>query len=89
MDYIKENASLYKKVLKLIKKYNTIVVYRHEMPDFDASGTQNGLVTWLKDSFPNKKIYAQGKDFYDFTLDDFRIEDYQAGEQITNIPIAI
>ena len=37
MDYIKENASLYKKVLKLIKKYNTIVVYRHEMPDFDAS----------------------------------------------------
>lgn len=67
MNYIKENASLYKKVLKLIKKYNTIVVYRHEMPDFDASGTQNGLVTWLKDSFPNKKIYAQGKDFYDFT----------------------
>ena len=63
MNYIKENASLYKKVLKLIKKYNTIVVYRHEMPDFDASGTQNGLVTWLKDSFPNKKIYAQGKDF--------------------------
>ena len=63
MNYIKENASLYKKVLKLIKKYNTIVVYRHEMPDFDASGTQNGLVTWLKDSFPNKKIYAQAKEF--------------------------
>ncbi|MDD3185823.1 MAG: thymidylate synthase [Anaerostipes sp.] len=29
------------------------------------------------------------KDFYDFTLDDFKIEDYQAGEQISNIPIAV
>ena len=28
-------------------------------------------------------------DFYDFTLDDFTIEDYQTGEQIKNIPIAI
>lgn len=29
------------------------------------------------------------KDFYDFTLDDFKVEDYQAGEQISNIPIAV
>lgn len=29
------------------------------------------------------------KDFYDFTLDDFIIEDYQAGPQIKNIPIAV
>lgn len=29
------------------------------------------------------------KDFYDFTLDDFVIEDYQAGPQIKNIPIAV
>lgn len=29
------------------------------------------------------------KDFYDFTLNDFVIEDYQAGPQIKNIPIAV
>ena len=89
MQYIKQNKKLYKEILKLIKQFNTIVVYRHEMPDFDASGTQNGLVTWLKDSFPNKKIYAQGKDFYDFTPDDIKLIDYVTGEQIKDIPIAI
>lgn len=67
MKYIKGNKKQYKEILKLIKEYDTIVVYRHEIPDFDAAGTQNGLVTWLKDSFPHKKIYSQGKDFYDFT----------------------
>ena len=29
------------------------------------------------------------KDFYEFTLDDFNIEDYVTGPQVTNIPIAI
>lgn len=28
-------------------------------------------------------------DFYEFTLDDFRIEDYETGPQVNNIPIAI
>ena len=52
---------LYKQVLKQIKKYDNIVVLRHEVPDFDASGSQFGLVTWIKDNFPNKKVYALGK----------------------------
>lgn len=64
---IRENVKKYKEVLKEIRRFSTIVVYRHEYPDFDASGTQNGLVTWLKDSFPGKKIYAEGHDFIDFT----------------------
>lgn len=29
------------------------------------------------------------KDFYEFTVDDFTIEDYEAGPQIKNIPVAI
>lgn len=29
------------------------------------------------------------KDFYQFTLDDFTIEDYQTGPQIKNIPVAV
>ena len=40
---------------------------------------------------PAPKFYMTPdvKDFYDFTLDDFRIEDYETGPQIKNIPIAI
>lgn len=67
MKTIEKNIKVYKEIIKKIKQYDTIVVYRHEFPDFDASGTQNGLLTWLKDSFPLKKIYALGKDFIDFT----------------------
>ena len=29
------------------------------------------------------------KDFYEFTLDDFKIEDYETGPQVKNIPIAV
>ncbi|MGN0417539.1 thymidylate synthase, partial [Anaerostipes faecalis] len=44
-----------------------------------------------RETYPAPKFWMNPeiKDFYEFTLDDFRIEDYQAGEQITNIPIAI
>jgi phosphoesterase RecJ-like protein len=53
---------LYKTILAKIKKYPKIVVFRHQIPDFDALGTQWGLVTWLQNNFPKKKIYAVGKD---------------------------
>ena len=52
---------LYKQVLKAIKKYDNIVILRHEVPDFDASGSQFGLATWIKDNFPNKNVYCLGK----------------------------
>ena len=38
---------------------------------------------------PKFKINPDIKDFYDFTVDDFTIEDYRTGPQIKNIPIAI
>lgn len=38
---------------------------------------------------PRFKMNPDIKDFYDFTVDDFTIEDYQTGPQIKNIPIAI
>lgn len=40
---------------------------------------------------PAPKFYMNPdiKDFYQFTLDDFKIEDYVTGPQIENIPIAI
>lgn len=62
----KKYKSDFKKVLKKIKEYQRIVVFRHQRPDFDAMGTQMGLITWLKDSFPNKEIHFVGNDFAQF-----------------------
>lgn len=56
------NSPFYRTILKKIKKYKKIVVFRHQIPDFDALGTQWGLVTWLRDNFPKKTIVAVGKD---------------------------
>lgn len=38
---------------------------------------------------PKFSLNPEIKDFYKFTLDDIQIEDYQAGPQIENIPIAV
>lgn len=38
---------------------------------------------------PNLKVNPQIKNFYDFTVNDFILEDYQAGEQIKKIPVAV
>lgn len=38
---------------------------------------------------PQFKLNPEIKDFYDFTVDDVVIENYQKGPQITNIPIAV
>lgn len=42
-------------------------------------------------TYPAPKFWMNPeiKDFYEFTLDDFKIEDYETGPQINNIPIAV
>ncbi|MDQ0197009.1 DHH family phosphoesterase [Neobacillus ginsengisoli] len=50
------------KILETIKQYETIIVHRHVRPDPDAYGSQGGLVEILKESFPNKKIFAVGQE---------------------------
>ena len=44
-----------------------------------------------REEYPAPKVWLNPeiKDFYDFTTDDLHVEDYQAGEQIRNIPIAV
>ena len=44
-----------------------------------------------RETYPSPKFTMNPdvKDFYQFTLDDFTIEDYQTGPQVKNIPIAI
>ena len=53
--------------IKLIKKYDHIVIFRHIMPDYDALGTQRGLATWIKDNFPNKEVKMVGDNHVTFT----------------------
>jgi len=68
---IKEYAKRWKKEYSLlyraIKRYDRIVVFRHIKPDFDAMGTQMGLVTFLKDNFPDKEIHFVGDNHVTFT----------------------
>ena len=47
-------------LLKLIEKYNSIVIARHKHPDLDAYGSQFGLYHALKQKYPHKDIYVVG-----------------------------
>lgn len=58
----RKGDSMKEKLLEAIKKYETIIVHRHVRPDPDAYGSQCGLVEILKESFPEKNIYAVGKE---------------------------
>jgi phosphoesterase RecJ-like protein len=58
----RKGDSMKEKILEAIKQYETIIVHRHVRPDPDAYGSQCGLVEILKESFPEKKIYAVGKE---------------------------
>ena len=49
-----------KKLLAKIEEFNTIIVFRHDSPDFDALGSQWGLYHFLKDNFPKKRILVTG-----------------------------
>jgi bifunctional oligoribonuclease and PAP phosphatase NrnA len=49
-------------ILAAIERYDTIIVHRHVRPDPDAYGSQCGLVEILKVSYPEKKIFAVGKE---------------------------
>ena len=51
---------IYKKIYKMIKAYDTIVIARHVGPDPDALGSSIGLRDSIRKTFPNKKVYAVG-----------------------------
>jgi phosphoesterase RecJ-like protein len=44
-----------------MEEAQNICVFRHQNPDFDALGSQWGLISWLKETYPHKNIYALGK----------------------------
>lgn len=59
-DYAKIRKQ-FKELEKKIKEYDRIVVYRHVKPDFDAFGSQMGLVYWIKANFPKKEVHFVGE----------------------------
>ena len=66
-DYGKAHKKVYKSIYSAINRYDKIVVFRHLKPDFDAMGSQMGLVTFLKDNFPDKEIHFVGDNHVTFT----------------------
>ena len=57
---------LYKKIYKKIRMYDEIVIVRHIGPDPDAISSQLALRDSIKESFPNKKVYAVGSGVHKF-----------------------
>ncbi|MBE6799399.1 MAG: bifunctional oligoribonuclease/PAP phosphatase NrnA [Ruminococcaceae bacterium] len=62
---------MFEKILELVKQYQKIIIHRHSKPDGDALGSQIGLKHIIKDSFPEKTVYAVGDmtPRYEFMLD--------------------
>ena len=51
---------MFEKILELIKAYPRIIIHRHQKPDGDALGSQMGLWHIIKDTYPDKEVYAVG-----------------------------
>ena len=52
----------FEELLETIQRFDIITLYRHKHPDCDAVGSQFGLKEWLKLNFPEKEVYALGKE---------------------------
>ena len=57
----------YGEILKKIKEFDRIAVFRHDHPDYDALGCQMGFVHFLKDNFPSKEVIYVGDDHVTLT----------------------
>lgn len=63
---------MFEQILELVKRYPRVILHRHKNPDGDALGSQLGLKHILRDSFPDKEIFAVGdmSDRYAFMVDE-------------------
>ncbi|HPZ23850.1 MAG TPA: bifunctional oligoribonuclease/PAP phosphatase NrnA [Bacilli bacterium] len=78
---IKIFNSIDKDIIKLIKKYDEIVIARHIGPDPDAIASEIALRDMIKYYYPNKKVYAVGNGVSKFKymglLDKIKEDDLQ------------
>ena len=51
---------MFEKIIELIEKYPRIIIHRHKNPDGDALGSQLGLRRIIRDSYPDKRVFAVG-----------------------------
>ncbi len=49
-------------IIEKIEQFETVIIHRHVRPDPDALGSQLGLKAIIKQSFPNKHVYAVGEE---------------------------
>ncbi len=57
---------MYKNIIRIIKKYDKIVLARHISPDPDAIASEIALRNSIKLTFPNKEVYAIGAGVHKF-----------------------
>lgn len=57
---------IYRKITKIIKRYDQIVIARHISPDPDAIASQIALRDSIRLTFPHKKVYAIGAGVHKF-----------------------
>ena len=50
------------KFRELVEKYDRIAVFRHTNPDYDALGSQYGIVRFLRNRYPKKDVRAGGEE---------------------------
>ncbi len=59
---------MFKEALELIKKYDRIILHRHNRPDGDAMGSQIGLKHLILENFPGKTVYMVGDEAKRFSF---------------------
>lgn len=89
------NIAQYAILLMMIAQVNNMVAGRliHVIADAHIYDRHIPMIKELleREEYPAPKVRLnpEVKNFYDFTVDDLIVEDYQYGEQIKNIPIAV
>jgi len=63
-----ESCAIAHAIWAKIDAYNTIVLHRHIIPDYDALGSVFGLREIIKTRWPDKNVYVVGQDAEDYPL---------------------
>ncbi|MBE6542265.1 MAG: bifunctional oligoribonuclease/PAP phosphatase NrnA [Ruminococcaceae bacterium] len=71
---------MFENILQEIRSYDRIIIHRHSNPDGDALGSQIGLKHIIRESFPEKEVYAVGDSSKRFSFIEDSVMDEVADE---------